>query len=473
MTVSSVTILGPFDNFDSSNLRPHVNVAWAGGTGSFDVLYEWDDNTSFTSPITDTNVGVTSPDEGVPPSDMGGFGTPWYFRVTVTDHADDVDEVQSVYNGATGGVFKLTFDAQQTGDLDYNNAPNVSVAAEGSLTMDTQPTDGDTYTLDAKTYTFQTTLTNVDGNVNIGGSLAQAQANLVAAIDLSGSAGTDYATLMTAHTTVDVAAFATDIAVITAQTVGKAGNSIATTETFAAGTNIFDAGTLGTTTLGNNGVETELELFSNITDVSITGAGTSGDPWLLTFLNPAQTDVAMMTANDTNLTGHTVGTTIAEDVKGGTEVAGVASSINTLTFTDPDLWSRFLYMNHNVGLGFGIDPYDGLVLGDGDPNSHPRYLYLNHNITSLVPVPWIRTIEPTVLSQGDGLIIYGQGFDNVARDWTCVARLYDSVTLDGGFVSLSETGFVAGVGAGEDTLTVTVPGGAATGWVVVMNDNGL
>jgi hypothetical protein len=132
----------------------------------------------------------------------------------------------------------------------------VAIAAQGTLTMDTQPTDGDTYTIDTKTYTFQTTLTDVDGNVNIGGSLAQAKLNLVAAIDLSGVAGTDYATSMTAHPSVDVAAFVGDDAVITAQTAGVAGNSIATTETFAAGTNVFDAATLGTTRAGNDAGQT-------------------------------------------------------------------------------------------------------------------------------------------------------------------------------------------------------------------------
>ena len=101
MTVSSVTILAPFENFDSSDLRPHVNVKWAGGTGPFDVLYEWDDNTSFTSPLTDTNVGVTSPDEGVPPSDMGGFGTDWYLRVTVTDSIGPLQEPAGSYRTLT------------------------------------------------------------------------------------------------------------------------------------------------------------------------------------------------------------------------------------------------------------------------------------------------------------------------------------------------------------------------------------
>ncbi len=128
--------------------------------------------------------------------------------------------------------------------------PAVGVKAQGTLTLDTQPSDLDTYTIDGKAYRFQTVLTDVDGNVAIGGSLAQAKLNLVAAMDLSGVAGTDYALSMTAHTTVDIAAFIADAAILTAKSPGPVGSAIATTETFFAGTNVFDAATLGTTTLG-------------------------------------------------------------------------------------------------------------------------------------------------------------------------------------------------------------------------------
>jgi hypothetical protein len=55
---------------------------------------------------------------------------------------------------------------------------------------------------------------------------------------------------MTLHPTVTIAAFAGDDAVLTAKTPGLASDSIATTETFAAGTNIFDDTTLGTTRAG-------------------------------------------------------------------------------------------------------------------------------------------------------------------------------------------------------------------------------
>ena len=121
--------------------------------------------------------------------------------------------------------------------------------AQGTLTMDTQPIVGDTFDLDTKKYTFRDILA-ADGDIAIGGSLAQAKLNLVAAIDLSGVAGTDYDTAMTRHTTVHVNPFIGDNVVISARSGGTAGNSIATTETFDAVTNIFDAATLGMTTSG-------------------------------------------------------------------------------------------------------------------------------------------------------------------------------------------------------------------------------
>jgi hypothetical protein len=152
----------------------------------------------------------------------------------------------------SGLVASAYMSAANTITLKVSNLEQ-GVKAQVTLTMDVKPIDGDTYTIDTKVYTFEDTLTNVDGNVAIGATLGDSQANLVSAITLTGTAGTDYALAMTAHPSVVVGAFAGDDAVITAKTAGVAGNSIATTETFTAGTNIFDAATLGTTTAGADG----------------------------------------------------------------------------------------------------------------------------------------------------------------------------------------------------------------------------
>jgi hypothetical protein len=53
-----------------------------------------------------------------------------------------------------------------------------------------------------KEYTFQTALTNVDGNVKIGATIVATLTNLFNAINLTGTPGTDYATAMTVNANV-------------------------------------------------------------------------------------------------------------------------------------------------------------------------------------------------------------------------------------------------------------------------------
>ena len=121
--------------------------------------------------------------------------------------------------------------------------------ATGVLTIAVQPSDGDMITVDNKTYTFQTVLTDVDGNVLIGVSKAATQLNLENAFDLAGGTpGTDYALSMTAHPTVDLIAFGAttvDEAVLNAKVAGTAGNAFDTLSAFTSGSNFFGAATLG------------------------------------------------------------------------------------------------------------------------------------------------------------------------------------------------------------------------------------
>ena len=127
---------------------------------------------------------------------------------------------------------------------------DILARAQGTLTLDTAVTDGDQFVVGGKTYTLEATLTNFDGNIAIGADLAATKSNIVKAFNLSGVAGTDYALSMTANTDVDIAAFSNNNSILTAKLSGTAGNAIVTTSTFAAGTNQFDAVTLGTTRAG-------------------------------------------------------------------------------------------------------------------------------------------------------------------------------------------------------------------------------
>ena len=116
---------------------------------------------------------------------------------------------------------------------------------------------GDTMTIDTKVYYFDLNgaMDNIDGHIEVAALVAGTQVNIVNAITLGGVPGTGYAAGMTLHPTVTIAAFALDDAILTAKTPGVASDTIATTETFAAVTNIFDAATLGATRAGADGDE--------------------------------------------------------------------------------------------------------------------------------------------------------------------------------------------------------------------------
>jgi len=227
--------------------------------------------------------------------------------VSIGDFASD----DALLTAKTPGVAGDSIATTETFDEGTNvfDATTLGAVTAGS--------NADTLTVDTTVYTFKDTLTGAAGEVAIGATLASAQDNLVAA--------------MADHATVSIAAFATDDAVLTAVTVGAAGNAIATTETFTAGTNVFDATTLGTETLGVYGVKTELELLASITTVDVTRNG-AGD-WDVTFPS-AMGNVAMMTIDDTNLTGGST-SGVAEDTEGVDAVAtfvGVATHFDSHKF---------------------------------------------------------------------------------------------------------------------------------------------
>lgn len=176
---------------------------------------------------------------------------------------------------------------------EYSIGGSVTPRAVGTLTGTANFADTQTVTIDGKVYTFQDTLTNVNGNVKIGANLAATLLNLLHAIKLSGGiAGTDYAAAMTAHTTVDgVSADATHV-YVRAKTGGTAGNALATTETLTNGS--WGAATLTGGTAGpalsqirytgeslnfniENTKTAEIRPDRTETDLIQTGAAASGD----------------------------------------------------------------------------------------------------------------------------------------------------------------------------------------------------
>lgn len=117
-----------------------------------------------------------------------------------------------------------------------------AVSARGTLTASANPSNNDSVTLNGKIYTFQSTLTDVDGNVLIGAAASDTIENLVAAVNLSAGAGTAYAASTTIHPTMTAVVGQADTVVFIAKTAGVAGNALTTV---ASGTGLsFGAATL-------------------------------------------------------------------------------------------------------------------------------------------------------------------------------------------------------------------------------------
>jgi hypothetical protein len=153
------------------------------------------------------------------------------------DWYSDMTAPSTFENGIKRGVDKLN---QELHDLErkrvlvaadkYLTDLKVGVRATGTLTTTGNFSNGETVTTGSKTYTFQTVLTNVDGNVLIGGSATASLANLAAAINLGAGSGTVYAAATTANTFVYASSGASTLDLF-ALAAGTAGNTIATTET--------------------------------------------------------------------------------------------------------------------------------------------------------------------------------------------------------------------------------------------------
>lgn len=123
-------------------------------------------------------------------------------------------------------------------------------AASGVLTASGVFTDTQTVVVGGKTYTTQTTLTNVDGNVYKGASAAAGLQNLYDAINLTGTPGTQYAAAMTENAEVEATGVTATTLTVKAKTPGSVGNLIASTETqtnaaWGASTLANGAGTVG------------------------------------------------------------------------------------------------------------------------------------------------------------------------------------------------------------------------------------
>jgi hypothetical protein len=162
-------------------------------------------------------------------------------RVFKADSAGDWYEDVTIVNGKKRALTQLNTDLDDIEEkkvlfreikLEDISVPAAAFAT-GTLTATGNFANGDTVTTGTKTYTFQTTLTNVDGNVLIGATASDSLDNLIAAINLAAGAGTLYAAATTANGFVSAAAGAGDTMDVTALVAGTLANTYATTETSA------------------------------------------------------------------------------------------------------------------------------------------------------------------------------------------------------------------------------------------------
>lgn len=119
---------------------------------------------------------------------------------------------------------------QRVNYLEANADAVTGAVGTGTLTSDTtNVSNNDTVTVDGRVYTFKTTLTGAADEVKIGADAATSLDNLKAAINDSGTQGTNYGVGTTAHTTV-TATTNTDTTQVIQSRYKQKSNSITTTE---------------------------------------------------------------------------------------------------------------------------------------------------------------------------------------------------------------------------------------------------
>lgn len=215
-----------------------------------------------------------------------------------------------------GDVYELCADAAQTvsGSNIAVDITSGTTASAGTLTVDTNPTADDTMTIGETEYTFVES-TPEAGEIAIGVDVAATQLNIVAAIN-----GTDG--INTAHPLVSAGDFASDDSIITALIGGTAGDAIATTETFTAVTNVFDAATLGTTTAGVDCTAADADGYIIAADVGSTYTMTQGSGTTITV-----TAATKGTAGNSIATTETLSNGAFDAATLGTTTAGVNGTI--------------------------------------------------------------------------------------------------------------------------------------------------
>jgi hypothetical protein len=141
-------------------------------------------------------------------------------------------QVHESYGGTGLSIYTNdVFEDELAIEIANDGIRTAAVAATATLTFTGNAADGETFTIGSRVYTFKGTLGTAANQILIGGSVAATIDNTVAAINRSGSTGTQYTSATTPNTQVTADAPTTTTLKITAITAGTAANSIATTDT--------------------------------------------------------------------------------------------------------------------------------------------------------------------------------------------------------------------------------------------------
>jgi hypothetical protein len=145
-------------------------------------------------------------------------------------------------------------------------------AAQGTLTIAEPVTTTDQFTIGLIQYTLITTPV-APYDIAIGADEAATKVNIVAAINASGTPGTEYFAGTLQNPLVEATTFATDACILTARDGGLASDLIVIAETgneLTHAANIFDAATLGAVTEGFDFADvTSLEPIGISADVAL------------------------------------------------------------------------------------------------------------------------------------------------------------------------------------------------------------
>ncbi len=244
---------------------PGINAAWLrNAAGTWERIYNHNDNTA----NDDSFLSHRSADYYTWPYYTGGgtSGTDDFPTIDIRPPPGDPDAnllipVHIFGSNIGRGVLGLLEEVYWIPGFGVGAEQTFTIAsrrATGTLTLTANLADGDTVTIGTRTYTFQDTLTDVDGNVHIGTTTQATLENLRDAINLGLGAGFDFAASTTVHPTVAAENPTASALTVVAKQGGPAGDTIATTET---STNASWAAA----TLQGGGSNDEFTIFPNVT----------------------------------------------------------------------------------------------------------------------------------------------------------------------------------------------------------------